>query len=172
MNKQIISFSSLILSRTSQNGELSKLNTIQYRCLESQLRCAIRPGLRISIGLELVWRHVPAHSARTHTHSHILPSAKTIRCPERHDSLAIFRLFLDIFRFCFDQLVQALRKCPMFEEMKEHFCAVGGFSFLLHGAVRFCAGYFKSKEMVCLAIFSYFLEVAQIGTLPQLNVKF
>lgn len=47
--------------------------------------------------------------------------------------------------------------------MKEHFCAVGGFSFLLHGAVRFCAGYFKSKEMVCLAIFSYFLEVAQIG---------
>ena len=60
----------------------------------------------------------------------------------------------------------------MLEEMKEHFCAVGGFSFLLHGAVRFCAGYFKSKEMVCLAIFSYFLEVAQIGTLLQLNVKF
>lgn len=42
---------------------------------------------------------------------------------------------------------------------------MGGFSFLLHGAVRFCAGYFRSKEMVCLAIFSYFVEVAQIGTL-------
>eukprot|EP00435_Cladocopium_sp_Y103_P040054 s37_g10.t2 len=64
-------------------------------------------------------------------------------------------------------LIEGKFKCPKGElkEMKEHFCAVGGFSFLLHGAVRFCAGYFKSKEMVCLAIFSYFLEVAQIGTL-------
>ena len=110
--------------------------------------------------------------AYSQSHIYTIPSAKTIPCPERQDSLAIFRFFWDIFRFCFDQLVQALRKCPMFEEMKEHFCAVGGFSFLLHGAVRFCAGYFKSKEMVCLAIFSYFLEVAQIGTLPRLNVKF
>ena len=50
--------------------------------------------------------------------------------------------------------------------------APAGFAFLLHGAVRFCAGYCGSKEMVCLAIFSYFIEVAQLGTLLQYSRRF
>mmetsp|Transcript_69739 Transcript_69739/g.110192 ORF Transcript_69739/g.110192 Transcript_69739/m.110192 type:complete len:127 (-) Transcript_69739:7-387(-) len=74
-------------------------------------------------------------------------------------------IFISPGSLAVSDLIDAKFKSPEGElkEMKEHFCAVGGFSFLLHGAVRFCAGYFKSKEMVCLAIFSYFLEVAQIG---------
>ncbi|CAK8988231.1 Retrovirus-related Pol polyprotein from transposon TNT 1-94 [Durusdinium trenchii] len=49
------------------------------------------------------------------------------------------------------------------KEMKRHFCNLGGFAFLLHGAVRFCAGHFQSKEMVGLAVFSYVLEAGQFA---------
>lgn len=48
------------------------------------------------------------------------------------------------------------------EELKAHFYTMGGYSFLLHGAVRAMTGYYKNQQAAGLAIFSYLVEVAQI----------
>mmetsp|Transcript_58711 Transcript_58711/g.109937 ORF Transcript_58711/g.109937 Transcript_58711/m.109937 type:complete len:132 (+) Transcript_58711:42-437(+) len=57
---------------------------------------------------------------------------------------------------------QAGKKGAEFDQLIEHFNRVGGFAFLLHGAVRFCAGYCQTVDMIYLALFSYALEVAQL----------
>eukprot|EP00439_Symbiodinium_sp_Y106_P069416 s862_g11.t3 len=48
------------------------------------------------------------------------------------------------------------------EQLIQLFHRQGGFAFLLHGAVRFCAGYYQTEDMVYLALFSYAVEAAEL----------